>query len=148
MIICDVLFHLVPFLQFKIVKKHTWGSDTFSKRKPSLLHGCFSRFLNYTNGTKSRKASHMRIQVNQFSENWLLRSRSPLGELNISTVTYHAYFFHLESNNQVWNNGKRFYQKYLRGSKPESTGRIFCLICRASYLTIFKKLRHSCLIGS
>ena len=77
-----------------------------------------------------------------------IRSRSPLGELNISTVTYHAYFFHLESNNQVWNNGKRFYQKYLRGSKPESTGRIFCLVCRASYLTIFKKLRHSCLIGS
>ena len=28
--------------------------------KVKLLHGCFLRFLNYTNGgTKSRKASHM-----------------------------------------------------------------------------------------
>ena len=28
--------------------------------KVTLLHGCFSRFLNCTNGTKSRNASHMR----------------------------------------------------------------------------------------
>ena len=27
--------------------------------KITLLHGCFSRFLNCTNGTKSRKASHI-----------------------------------------------------------------------------------------
>ena len=27
--------------------------------KVTLLHGCFSRFLNCTNGTKSHKASHM-----------------------------------------------------------------------------------------
>ena len=26
--------------------------------KVTLLHGCFSHFLNYANGTKSRKASH------------------------------------------------------------------------------------------
>ena len=27
--------------------------------KASLLHGCFSRFLNCTDGTKSRKVSHI-----------------------------------------------------------------------------------------
>ena len=27
--------------------------------KLTLLHGCVSRFLNYTNGTKSRNASHL-----------------------------------------------------------------------------------------
>ena len=27
--------------------------------KVTLLHGCFSRFLNCTNGTKSRNASHV-----------------------------------------------------------------------------------------
>ena len=27
--------------------------------KLTLLHGCFSRFLNCTNGTKSRNAPHM-----------------------------------------------------------------------------------------
>ena len=27
--------------------------------KVTLLHGCFSRFLNYTDGTKSRKTSQI-----------------------------------------------------------------------------------------
>ena len=31
--------------------------------KVTLLHGLFSRFLNCTNGTKSRKASPVRIRV-------------------------------------------------------------------------------------
>ena len=31
--------------------------------KVTLLHGCFSRFLNCTNGTKSRKASHIMFQI-------------------------------------------------------------------------------------
>ena len=29
--------------------------------KVTLLHGCFSRFLNCANATKSRKVSHMLI---------------------------------------------------------------------------------------
>ena len=37
---------LVPFVQF-------------NKAKVTLLHGCFSHFLNCTNGTKSRNASHI-----------------------------------------------------------------------------------------
>ena len=61
--ICDALRDLVSFVQFKIVKKHPRRSVTFSKAadfsKVTLLHGCFSRFLYCTNGTKSRKASHM-----------------------------------------------------------------------------------------
>ena len=43
--LCDVLRELVPFVQFK---KHE-----------KLLHGYFPRFLNYTNGTKSRNVSHI-----------------------------------------------------------------------------------------
>ena len=35
--------------------------------KVTLMHECFSRFLNCTNGTKSRKASHM-IEKNTESE--------------------------------------------------------------------------------
>ena len=31
--------------------------------KVALLYGCFSRSLNYTNATKSRKASHLLSQV-------------------------------------------------------------------------------------
>ena len=30
--------------------------------KSNILHGCFSRFLNCTNGTKSRKASYIYIK--------------------------------------------------------------------------------------
>ena len=39
--ICGALRDLVPFVQF------------------TLLHGCFSRFFNCTNGTKSRNASYL-----------------------------------------------------------------------------------------
>ena len=33
--------------------------QAFSLLKITLLHGCFSRFLNCTNGTKLRRASHI-----------------------------------------------------------------------------------------
>ena len=64
-IICDALCDLVPFVQFKKREKHPWGTVTFSKvagfSKVTIHHGCFSRFLNCTNGTKLRKASHLHI---------------------------------------------------------------------------------------
>ena len=62
--ICDALRDLVPSAQFKKREKHPWGSVNFSKLagfslqlKLTLLHEYFSRFLNCTNGTKSRSAS-------------------------------------------------------------------------------------------
>ena len=63
----DVLRDLVQFVKFKKREKHPW-SVNFSKvagfkprslLKLTLLHGCFSRFLNCTNGTKSRNTPHM-----------------------------------------------------------------------------------------
>ena len=33
--------------------------------KVTLLYGCFSRFLNCTNGTKSRNAPHMIIYMQE-----------------------------------------------------------------------------------
>ena len=65
-VICDALRDLVPFVQFKECEKHPWRSVNVSKvaktlRKLTLLHGCFSRFLNCTNGTKSRNAPHFRL---------------------------------------------------------------------------------------
>ena len=59
---------LVPFVQFKKREKHPSRSVTFSKvagLKPATLlkvkffHGCFSRFLNCVNGTKSHNASYL-----------------------------------------------------------------------------------------
>ena len=61
--ICDALRDLAPIVQFEKREKHPWRSVTFSKPatllKVILLHGCFSRFLKCTSGTKSRKASDM-----------------------------------------------------------------------------------------
>ena len=62
------LRHLVPFVQFKKREKHPWSVNF------SLLHGCFSRFLNCTNGTKSRNAPHIVYSViaaSIFSDNCL-----------------------------------------------------------------------------
>ena len=61
---CDALRDLVSFVQFKKREKHPWRSVTFSKvagslLKVTLLHGCFSHFLNCTIGTESCKTSHV-----------------------------------------------------------------------------------------
>ena len=46
---------LVAFVQFKKREKHL--KNTLLKL--TLLHGCLSHFLNCTNATKSRNASHI-----------------------------------------------------------------------------------------
>ena len=51
--ICSALRDLVPFVQIKKIEKHPWRSVNFSK-VAGLKR--FSRFLNCTNGTKSRNA--------------------------------------------------------------------------------------------
>ena len=60
---CDALRDLAPFVQFKKREKTPWKSVSFSKvagfkpatlLKLTLVHGCLSRFLICTNGTKSR----------------------------------------------------------------------------------------------
>ena len=56
--ICDALRDLVPFVQFKKREKHAWRSVNFNKVAGFRL-GCFSRFLNCTNGTESRNAPHI-----------------------------------------------------------------------------------------
>ena len=52
---CDALRDLLPFVQ---LKKHenTHGGVLLLALKVTLLHGCFSRFLNCTNVTKSRNS--------------------------------------------------------------------------------------------
>ena len=69
--ICGALCNLLPFVQFKKREKHPWRSVAFSKvacrcmQKPAtllkvtLLHGCFSQFLNCAHATKSRNAPHL-----------------------------------------------------------------------------------------
>ena len=42
-------------------RKHPWKPATLLK--VTLLHGCFSRFLICTNGTKLRNASHMDLDL-------------------------------------------------------------------------------------
>ena len=58
---CGALQDLVQLVQFKKrFEKRQWMSVTFSKVAGfhvTLFHGCFLRFLNCTNGNKSRNAS-------------------------------------------------------------------------------------------
>ena len=57
---------LVPFVHVKKRGKHPWRNVAFTKvagfatlLKVTLVHGCFSRFLNCTNDIKLRNASNM-----------------------------------------------------------------------------------------
>ena len=56
--ICDELRDLVTFVQFKNVK-NTHGRVLLLVLKAALLHGWFLRSLIFTNGTRSRKTSHI-----------------------------------------------------------------------------------------
>ena len=69
---CDVLRDLVSFVQFEKREKHPWRSVTFSKAllKVTLLHGCFSRFLNCTHDTKSRNASQIWMMILETTSSW------------------------------------------------------------------------------
>ena len=50
---------LVKLQAFKVNNKGPRTTPMAAK----LFHGCFSRFLNCTNGTKSRKTSHITIEL-------------------------------------------------------------------------------------
>ena len=63
----DALHDLVSLVQFK-KRENTHGgvlllvklqAKAWNFTKVTLLHGCFSQFLNCTNSTKSRKASQI-----------------------------------------------------------------------------------------
>ena len=54
---CDALRDLVSSVQFK-----KYGKPLLRSLKVIFLHWCFSSFLNCTNGTKSRKVSHINNQ--------------------------------------------------------------------------------------
>ena len=65
-VLCAIWYHLH---NFKNVKKKNWEILFLVKlqalvsnlQKVALLHVCFSRFINCTNGTKSRSASQLWI---------------------------------------------------------------------------------------
>ena len=57
--ICDALRDFVPFVYSLKNVENTHGGVLILVLKVTLLHGCFSHFLNCTNGTKSRNASHI-----------------------------------------------------------------------------------------
>ena len=69
---------LVPFVQIKKREKHTWRSVTFTKvLKIALIHGGFLRFLNCTNVTKSRNASHIMDHAPFGCNFWIAATNQP-----------------------------------------------------------------------
>ena len=66
------LYYLRCVEQFDIIctilkrEKHIWRSVTFNKvtlLKVTLLHVCFSRFLNGTNDSKPLNTSHLMLNL-------------------------------------------------------------------------------------
>ena len=57
----DTLRDLVQFAQFQKREKRPWRRLTLLLLKVTLLHECYSRFLNFTNGTKPRNVTHIKI---------------------------------------------------------------------------------------
>ena len=53
-VLCSIWHHLC---NFKKREKHPWRSTTFSNTPPRVIR----HFIDYTNGTESRKAAHIKI---------------------------------------------------------------------------------------
>ena len=120
----DALGDLLPFVQFKKRKKHPWRSVTFSKSagfscrlkpaflvKVTLLHGCFSRFVNCPNGTKSRKASYMFRTQNYGYQNMFGKS-----SLNSEILAKKSYSFIVKKSEEI---GKKNKKKNCDGDRAE-----------------------------
>ena len=59
---CAIWYHLYNLKNVKTPMKECYffaGFHLATLLKLTLLHGCFSRCLNFPNGTKSRKVSHV-----------------------------------------------------------------------------------------
>ena len=56
--LCTIWDHLYNLRNIKTPMEECYFHPA-TLLKVTLLHGCFSRFLNCTNGTESRKTSHM-----------------------------------------------------------------------------------------
>ena len=93
-IVCYALRDLVPIVNLKTVKNTHGGVLLLVKlhayfTKGTLLHGYFSRFLNCTNGDKSRKASYTEIK------NLKYEIRREIGELNFQMKFLTANFIRM-----------------------------------------------------
>ena len=59
-------YYMVPAIQFEKPENEHGGVlllKLATLLKVTLLQGCFSPFLNISNGTKSRKASHLSFTI-------------------------------------------------------------------------------------
>ena len=66
---CAIWYHLYNLKNVK----NTHGGVLLLALKVTLLHGCFSHFLNCTNGTKSRRASTYYVKIKNGERSLLIR---------------------------------------------------------------------------
>ena len=93
------MWYFAPFAAICTVQK-TWKASLFQPAtliKVTLLDGCFSRFLNCTNGTKSRKASYIilsfhinhiliLLQQKRILKKWLVTKRQDRERIFLYTI--------------------------------------------------------------
>ena len=85
----------VPFVQFKKLKEHPWRS--FTLRKVTFLHECFSSYLNCTNGTKSCKTSHV-LKSDAFTTFSFFLCKNKNEDSKNYKLIYASKFWHLNRN--------------------------------------------------
>ena len=92
----DALRDLVPFEQFKYVK-NTHGGVLLLVLKVTLLHGCFSRFLNCTNGTALPKTLHMSVNLYFYSflHDHIRKSSQMFTQLSYLKTCFFYTHFHM-----------------------------------------------------
>ena len=89
---CPIGYHLH---NLKKCENHLWRNVTFSQvagfwltlLKVEILHGCFSLFLNCTNGTKLCKASHNMKPKQIVMDNFYLLPPPVCGTIDVLTIS-------------------------------------------------------------
>ena len=99
--ICDGLrtiwYHLCNFKIVKIIHGGVFLQSA-TLLKVIFLHGCFSRFLNWTGGTKSCKASHL-IFFNKISED---TNKISSNFLNLREILREKPFLEVNSKKHIY----------------------------------------------
>ena len=81
-------------------KKYPWKRVTFSKVAVKLQPGCYSSLFNCTNGTESRKASHLWISSHalQIPDSHYEKKNTQ----NEHIIAHFEYFFTCHYSKTVW----------------------------------------------
>ena len=92
---------------FKKVK-NTHGGVILTLLKVTLLHGCFSRFINSTNDTKSRYASHIFIEIFRNPDAINKNISQAFWDSVVNQYFFSSLIFFTRHNSHLWSGWTHF----------------------------------------